>query len=85
MKITEDALYHVAIRYPWGELSITEQVRVTRDGSGSLLLDGGVVATGLEPSVDCIIQETEGWIMGWLGGTCDTPVVVSCVENAPLP
>jgi len=73
----------VTIRFPWGELVRFESA-VTRlaDGSLSWLPDAHC---SYEPGLDLILKETDTYVMGWLKGTCDTTVVVSQDERAPIP
>lgn len=84
MEIVFGERYEIAVRLPWGELRRFATTRARREE------DGAVVWTaeewqGLEPRLDGVLRECEGWIMGWLGGTCDTVVVLSKSSDAPLP
>lgn len=84
MEIIFGERYEIAVRLPWGELRRFATTLARRE------MDGGVVWSadgweGPEPRLDCVIRECDGWIMGWLGGTCDTVVVLSNSPDAPLP
>lgn len=84
MEVTAERSYFVRVRLPWGELASFETAGVVRAEDGSLSWpEGGSV--GLSPRLDCILRETDSWVMGWLGGTCDTVAVISIHEDAPLP
>lgn len=85
MEIVQGRGYRVVVRFPWGELRTYEDVGVIREADGTLHWESGEEAGGLEPFCDMLVQETDRWIMGWMGGTCDTPVVISIDEDAPEP
>ncbi len=83
MKIKTTTRCRVVVRFPWGERRDYGETDVTRDEDGTVrwtVDDPG----GLEPYCD-VVRETESWIMGWVGGTCDTTVVISTGEDAPEP
>lgn len=83
MEIVTGETYTISIRMPWGELITFTSESVLREVDGSVAWEGG--RAGLEPRLDCVLREAEGWIMGWLGGTCDTVVVISSSPDAPAP
>lgn len=83
MRIVASETYTIRIRMPWGELLAFSASGVSRGEDGSISWPEGHCP--LEPKLDCVIREEEGWVMGWLGGTCDTVAVVSSTEDAPLP
>lgn len=83
MEIEAHKRYRVVVRFPWGERRDYGEATVTREADGTLRWS--VAETGgLEPYCD-VVRETDGWIMGWVGGTCDTTVVISTGEDAPEP
>lgn len=84
MKIVTGAAYTISIRMPWGELITFAASEVRREADGTIAWTA-TGREGLEPRLDCVLKETDGWIMGWLGGTCDTVVVVSSSPDAPVP
>ena len=84
MDLIAENTYRVVMRFPWGERRDVGELAVTRDPDGTVRWaceDPGV----LEPYCD-VVRETDHWIMGWVGGTCDTTVVISVRgEDAPDP
>jgi hypothetical protein len=84
MDIAKDTTYRIAIRFPWGELRAFECADVWRDDCGAVRWRADT-SSGLDPYLDCALQETAGWVMGWLGGTSDTVVVISIDPDAPTP
>ena len=85
MEIVSSRGYRVVVRFPWGERREYDEIAVTRESDGTLRWQTGEDGGGLEPYCDMVVQETERWIMGWVGGTCDTSVVISLDEDAPEP
>lgn len=83
MEIVTGETYTIKIRMPWGELLSFTSSLVSRGADGAVTWPAGLGP--LEPRLDCVIREEEGWVMGWLGGTCDAVAVISLTEDAPLP
>lgn len=69
---------------PWGELVSFETGEALRADDGSVSWRAGC-SLGLEPCLGPVIRETETWIMGWLGGTCDAVAVISEGGEGPEP
>lgn len=84
MEIVVGRSYRFVVRFPWGERKEFACTAVLREGDGTIRWRerGGV---GLEPYCDCVVREEEGWVMGFLSGTPDVLVVISCCEDAPEP
>jgi len=76
--------YRIVIRFPWGARVEIESDRVSRDEGGTIRWSGAD-PIGLEPSLDSVIQETEHWVLGWCGGTCDVTVVIADGPEGPEP
>ena len=85
MEICSGGQYTVVIRFPWGERREAVATRLTRDADGTVHWHGAT-EMGVEPYLDQVLRESEQWIFGWAGGSCDVTVVISHVgSEAPEP
>lgn len=82
MRIERGTLYHLTLKFPWGEVRRFECAEVWREEDGTVRWDAET-SSGLEPFLDCAFEETEAWVVGWLGGTCDALAAVSNIEGKP--
>jgi hypothetical protein len=76
--------YRIVARFPWGARVAFECDRVRRDPEGTIRWTGAG-EIGLEPCLDGVLRETETWVLGWCGGTCDVTVVIAEGPDAPEP
>jgi len=84
MEIDADRTYLITIRMPWGDLKRFEAKGLVRAQDGTIAWPPQG-CEGLEAYLDCIIDEREEYVLGWLGGSCDATVVVSLDDGAPVP
>ncbi len=84
MEFVRGRRYRVVVKYPWGERKEGIAEGVVRESDGTIRWTSAE-DLGLEPCLDCVLQEAETWILGWAGGTCDVTVVLSEGPDAPEP
>jgi hypothetical protein len=75
MKIEPGSSFKITVSYPWGAKKEFECAEVVRDDDGSIRWRSET-DVGLEPCLDCAVEESERHITGWLGGSCDTTVMI---------
>ncbi|MDW7712052.1 MAG: hypothetical protein SCH98_16420 [Deferrisomatales bacterium] len=84
MEVVLGRRYRIVVRFPWGQRVELASRRVHRAADGTIRWEAPE-GFGTEPYLDGVIRETECWVHGWCGGTCDVTVVISRGEGAPEP
>ena len=85
MKISAGQSYTVVVKFPWGERRQAVVKELHRDADGTVRWRCPATL-GVAPYLDNVLQESEQWIFGWAGGSCDVTVVVSHPDaEAPEP
>jgi len=84
MEIVEGRRYRVVVRFPWGERREFACESLVREADGTLRW-AAMEEFGLEPFLDAVTAEEEGWVMGFVGGTCDVVAVLSFCDDPPEP
>jgi len=84
VEVVAGRIYRIVVRFPWGTRVELQTDRASRDEDGTIRWQR-TGALDLEPCLDCVLHETDDWVLGLCGGTSDVAVVVSQGPEAPEP
>lgn len=76
MKIISGQTYRILVAFPWGEKKELLSAGLTRHGDGSITWPP-CGDFQLSPLLDSVVRETDEYVIGFVGGTCDTTGAVS--------